>query len=164
MASETADSAEPVAPASLPAPVVAAAPPSPPPTASRRDDGATQKSTDWPAQQFTFEVDVSGVGTGKFREVSGLESEAQAIEYRHGNSPVFSNQKMPGLAKVGNITLKGPTQGSLLSAWRARTTVTIKLLDQAGNPTMVWTLQNAWPTKISGSSIVIGYDELTINK
>ena len=37
---------------------------------------------------------------------SGLESEAQVIEYRAGNSAIFSTIKMPGLKKVGNVTMK----------------------------------------------------------
>ena len=34
-----------------------------------------------------------------------------------------------------------------------RKPVTISLLDQDGNPTMVWKLENAWPTKITGVSL-----------
>ena len=55
-----------------------------------------------------------------------------------------------------------------------RKTVTISLLDEAGSPTMVWTLANAWPTKITATdlkaqgsevaieSIVIVHEGLTI--
>ena len=55
-----------------------------------------------------------------------------------------------------------------------RVPVTISLLDEAGAPTMVWTLANAWPTKISGTdlkstgnevaveTIVIAHEGLTI--
>ena len=45
-------------------------------------------------------------GTPVFQEVSGLESEAQVIEYRAGNNPIFAPIKMPGLQKVGNVTMK----------------------------------------------------------
>jgi len=34
-----------------------------------------------------------------------------------------------------------------------RVPVTISLLDEAGSPLMVWTLANAWPTKITGTNI-----------
>ena len=55
-----------------------------------------------------------------------------------------------------------------------RKPVTISLLDEAGSPTMVWTLANAWPTKITGTdlksqgnevaveTIVISHEGLTI--
>ena len=39
-------------------------------------------------------------------EVSGLEMEYDIIEYRAGDSPVFTKQKMPGLRKAGEVTLK----------------------------------------------------------
>ena len=32
-----------------------------------------------------------------------------------------------------------------------RTPVTISLLDEADSPTMVWTMVNAWPTKVTRS-------------
>lgn len=31
-----------------------------------------------------------------------------------------------------------------------RKPVTISLLNEKGDPTMVWTLANAWPTKVTG--------------
>ena len=55
-----------------------------------------------------------------------------------------------------------------------RTMVVIQLLDEKGNPTMTWTLNNAWPTKITAptlksdgneiaiESIEVAYETLTI--
>jgi hypothetical protein len=40
-----------------------------------------------------------------FQEVSGLDIEAQPIEYR-GDSKGFSEVKMPGIKKTGNVTMK----------------------------------------------------------
>lgn len=34
-----------------------------------------------------------------------------------------------------------------------RVPVTISLLDETGSATMVWTLNNAWPTRISGTDL-----------
>ncbi len=60
----------------------------------------------WSIPAFHFEVDISGVGNNlKFQEVSGLDFETQAIEYRSGNSKVFSVQKMPGTKKFYSVTL-----------------------------------------------------------
>ena len=94
-----------------------------------------------------------------FQNVSGLDSEAETIEYRGGSSKVFSTIKMQGLKKVGNIVLKNsnfkPDQQSynFLNQIKMNTIkrgpVYIALLDEAGAPTMVWTLQNAWPTKFT---------------
>ena len=81
-------------------------------------------------------------GNPVFQEVSGLETEVQVIEYRAGNSGIFAPIKMPGLAKVGNITMKKGifVTDQLLWTWFksitmntiARSTIVINLLDQTG--------------------------------
>ena len=115
------------------------------------DDGSIQSEKLWPISKFYFTVDLGGgMKNASFLEVSGLDVEAQIIEYRHGDSKIFSNQKMPGLVKFGNITLK---KGVLVKDnqffdWYTtvkmntvkRVTVTIKLLDEGGNPTVMKSL------------------------
>ena len=107
-----------------------------------------------------------------FQEVSGLEVEAQPIEYRHGDSPEFSTISMPGLKKSGNVTMKKGVYKSDNKFWDwfneikmntiTRKPVTISLLDEAGAPTMVWTLANAWPTKISSTDLKADGNEVAI--
>jgi phage tail-like protein len=106
---------------------------------------------------FHFEVVWDGT-VGTFEEVSGLDTETQVIEYRDGNSPVFSVIKMPGIVKRGNVTMKNGRFSAVkqLLALRdqvkmntiRRMTITIRLLDAEGENTMTWTLMNAWPTKL----------------
>jgi phage tail-like protein len=101
-----------------------------------------------------------------------LDSEIQPIEYRHGNSPVFYPIKMPGLGKVGNVTLrKGIFVGDAkFWAWYnefkmnagKRRTVVIDLLDESAKPNMVWTLNNAWPTKFTGPDLKAEGNEVAI--
>ena len=43
-----------------------------------------------------------------------------------------------------------------------RLPVTISLLDEAGAPTMVWTLANAWPVKITGTDLKSDGNEVAI--
>jgi phage tail-like protein len=43
-----------------------------------------------------------------------------------------------------------------------RKPVTISLLDEAGSPTMVWPLANAWPTKISGTDLKAQGNEVAV--
>ena len=118
----------------------------------------------WPLPKFYFSVRFGDDDKeAKFQEVSGLDGEGKPIEYRHGNSPVFYPIKMPGLGKVGNVTLrKGIFAGDAkFWAWYIeikintfkRQTVAINLLDETGTPKMVWTLTNAWPTKITGTDL-----------
>jgi phage tail-like protein len=44
----------------------------------------------------------------------------------------------------------------------SRITVTIHLLDEGGIPTMTWTLNNAWPTKITVPDIKSDDSEVAI--
>jgi phage tail-like protein len=43
-----------------------------------------------------------------------------------------------------------------------RVPVTISLLDEEGKPTMVWTLNNAWPTKITGTDLKAEGNEVAV--
>lgn len=117
----------------------------------------------WPLPSFYFKVEIDGIGEIACKEVSGLDIEAQIIEYRHGNSPAFSTIKMPGIKKSSNVSLKKGvfTKDNKFWDWFnmiklntiERKAVTISLLDEGGAPTMVWKLANAWPTKVTGVSL-----------
>jgi phage tail-like protein len=107
-----------------------------------------------------------------FQEVSGLDIQSEEIKYRHGNSKDFSVIKMPGMKKFGNVTMKkGVFKGdNKFWDWLVqikmntikRVPVTISLLDESGNDTMVWTLTNAWPTKISSTDLKSEGNEVAI--
>lgn len=127
------------------------------------DDGSTQADgSTWPAPKFRFEVKWDAA-VMHFQEVSGLDVEAQPIEYRNSDNPVFSTIKMPGVKKYENVTMKKGIvpNNSAIQAWLnqitmntvKRTTMTITLQDESGAPTMTWTLSNAWPTKISSTDL-----------
>jgi phage tail-like protein len=127
------------------------------------DDGSKQSSNVWPLAKFYFKVDIGDQKDLPFQEISGLDTETQPIEYRAGNNPVFSTVKMPGIKKNGNVTLKKGIFAKDNKFWDwynqiklntiKRVPITIKLCDEGGNPTMVWTLANAWPTKITGTDM-----------
>jgi phage tail-like protein len=131
------------------------------------------KGSPWPQSKFRFSVDWGSQTNISFQEVSGLETETQVIEYRDSNSPLFSTVKMPGIAKVGNVTMKrGIFAGDkIFWTWYnqikmntiKRETVVIKLLDEAGNVVVTWTLNNAWPTKISSTDLKSDGNEVAID-
>ncbi|MDR0683117.1 MAG: phage tail protein [Dysgonamonadaceae bacterium] len=136
------------------------------------DDGSAQGTT-WPLPKFYFSVKVdTDLAGATFQEVTGLEMEAQVIEYRHGNSPDFSTIKMPGIKKYGDVTLKKGVfaKDNKFFAWFnkiklntiQRQSVTISLLDESGNPTMVWTLKNAWPSKITAPDLKSDGNEVAV--
>lgn len=135
------------------------------------DDGSSQSTTVWPMPKFYFQVKWDSQ-VMSFQEVSGLDIQSEEIKYRHGDSPEFSVIKMPGMKKVGNITMKKGVFKGDNKFWDwfkqikmntiKRLPVTISLLDEGGKATMVWTLTNAWPTKITGTDLKSEGNEVAI--
>lgn len=129
------------------------------------------ENTTWPLPKFYFSV--TGIpGNPVFQEVTGLDSEAQIIEYRAGNSAIFAPIKMPGLQKVGNVTMKKGifVTDSTLWTWFSsiamntitRSTVVVNLHAETGAPRMIWTLNNAWPTKLTGTDLKSDGNEVAV--
>ena len=135
------------------------------------DDGSAQSPNNWPLPKFHFKVEWDKE-VMSFQEVSGLDVQSEEIKYRKGDSPVFSPVKMPGLKKYGNVTMKKGILKNDNKFWDwlnqikmntiARKSITISLLDEAGAPTMVWTLANAWPTKITGTDMKAEGNEVAV--
>ena len=135
------------------------------------EDGSTQSANVWPMPKFHFQVKWDSE-VMSFQEVSGLDVESQPIEYRAGDSKTFSVVKMPGIKKYGNVTMKKGVFKSDNKFWDwfnqikmntiKRVPVTISLLDEEGNPTMVWTLTNAWPSKITGTDLKSDGNEVAV--
>ncbi len=126
----------------------------------------------WPLPKFYFMVDWGSATNIPFQEVSGLDIEDQALTYRHGNSPVFSEINMPGIVKNSIVTMKKGVFANDNSFWDwynkikmntiERQNVVIKLMDEGGNPTMTWTMLNAWPTKISSTDLKSNANEVAV--
>jgi phage tail-like protein len=146
-------------------------------------DGSKQTVDIWPMPKFRFDVKW-GDAKMSFQEVSGLDVEAQPIEYRHGNSKEYSVIKMPGLKKFSDVTMKKGVFKGDNKFWDwfkeiqmntiARKTITISLMTEGEDVAMVWSLKNAFPTKVTGTdlksqgneaaieTIVIAHEGLTI--
>jgi phage tail-like protein len=122
-------------------------------------DDRTKQSTP-PLPNFRFLVRL-GNDEVRFAEMAGLDADAKPGEFRHGNSPVFYPIKMPGLGRVGNVTMRKGTLAKNAGLWNwiaavernsiVRRAVVIKLLDEKGEARMTWTLHNAFPTRITGT-------------
>ena len=135
------------------------------------DDGSKQSTTLWPLPKFYFQVKWDSQ-VMSFQEISGLDIQSEEIKYRHGDSPEFSVIKMPGMKKFGNVTMKKGVFKSDNKFWDwfnqikmntvKRIPVTISLLDEEGSPTMVWTLANAWPTKVTGTDLKAEGNEVAV--
>jgi phage tail-like protein len=117
----------------------------------------------WPLPKFHFKVEVEGGISASFQEVSGLDTEVDVVEYRHGDSPEFSTIKMPGLRKSSDVTLKkGTFTGDIgFYDWFVqnnmntieRRTVQIMLLNEGGDAEIIWTLTNAFPKQVQGTDL-----------
>lgn len=117
---------------------------------SRRDD---------PFRNFLFQVEVEGLNAGSFSEVAIAEHTTDVIDYRTGDQATHM-QRVPGLTKYGDITLKrGMGTGTdELITWRQavidgtspdfRHNVHIRVIDPNGSPQQQFTLLNAWPSKL----------------
>jgi len=109
--------------------------------------------------RYHFKVDWGGTRIG-FMEVSGLDIEVEAVDYRDGSSPQDSVRKVPGLRKFSNVTLKrGIIKGdNEFFDWIntkqigdiERRDVVISLLDESHNPVVVWKLRSAFPVHYYG--------------
>jgi len=126
----------------------------------------------WPLPKFYFSVDIGDQTDLPFQEVSGLDIDADVIEYRHGNSPIHSVIKMPGLKKYGDITLKKGvfTTDNKFYDWISmislntykRLTVVIRLLDEKGTAKMTWTLTHAFAKQITPTDMNSSTSEAAI--
>ncbi|MEM7106106.1 MAG: phage tail protein [Bacteroidota bacterium] len=134
----------------------------------------------WPVSKFHFLVTIAGgsvTGDISFQEVSGLDQETDVMEYRHGDNPAFGTIKKPGLVKSTNVVCK---KGIFKNDKRItdmfndiynkkyyyekseRMQITIKLLDEAGNPIMTWELTNAFPMKLTGTDLKSDASEIAV--
>lgn len=107
-----------------------------------------------PLPIYNFQVEIDGTDAGSFQNVDEISCEIEVIEYQDGSDQIL--RKRPGRVKYGNITLKrGYTASNDLFNWwqqlangeEIRETVTLSLLDQAGETAISFEFQRCWPFK-----------------
>lgn len=126
---------------------------------------------EYPLPKFHFIVEWGGKKIG-FTEVTGLDKQVEAIEYREGSSKEYSKIKMPGMQKFSNITLKrGTFSGDKeFYTWInsvnlntiERRDVIISLLNENHDPVLSWKAKNAWPIKLQASDLKADGNEVAI--
>ena len=109
---------------------------------------------------FNFKVEIEGVTTGAFRNVEGLDSETEIVEYQDGDDLIL--RKRPGRTKYANITLKrGYINNTELWEWRKaviegkvqRKSGSIILCADDGTEIMRYNFFEAWPSKWKGFTL-----------
>ncbi|MDJ0646692.1 MAG: phage tail protein [Flavobacteriaceae bacterium] len=138
-----------------------------------------QKQIEYPLPKFHFKVEWGDKFRIGFTEVSGLDFETEVIEYREGDSKTYHKNKQPGMTKYSNVTLKrGLFKGDFdfYQEWlktfyfqeggktgsKYRRTITISLLDEDHKPIVVWSLANAWPSKVQSTDLKADANEVAI--
>lgn len=126
----------------------------------------------YPVPKFHFQVKWDPGTRVGFTEVTGLDIQVEAIEYREGSSKDYSKIKMPGMHKFSNITLKrGTVAGdSEFFGWINEITlnkvkrrdVLISLLDETHMPIFTWKALNAFPVKMTASDLKADGNEVAI--
>ena len=130
----------------------------------------------WATSKFHFEVEIDGTPIS-FQEVTGLESQTEVIEYRHGDSEIFSPNKSAGLVKTSNLVLKKGvfhddedilelfkkiTEEKAYYTQDDRMDITVTLLDEQGEAVMSWNITNAFPIKYTGTDLKSDANEVAI--
>ena len=116
-----------------------------------------------PLRNFRFRLEIAGITEASFSEVAIGETTTEAIDYREGTQPMHV-QKLSGLTKYGNITLKkGVTESVELFKWHkailegqveaSRKQVAIVVVDEAGVDKARFVVSEAWPTKYDPSDL-----------
>jgi phage tail-like protein len=124
-----------------------------------------------PYRDFNFLVEIEGVSSAQFAEVTVPDAEITVVEYREGGDKTSVTRKLPGRVRYGNVVLKRGVSGDLaLYDWfRAIATgdfqprnVSIVLLDAERQPVIRWNVSQAWPTKYDVSDLKGKSNEVVI--
>ena len=122
-----------------------------------------------PYKNFNFRVEIDGIPSAGFSEVTGLSSEVECIEYREGGD--LTVRKLVGLRKYSNIVLKrGVTKSADLQNWHRnvlngvtdRRNGSVILLDDERNEVVRWNFFNAFPRKWEGPHLKGDGNEVAI--
>ncbi len=124
-----------------------------------------------PYAAFNFAVEVTGVLSAGFTEVSGLTSEIEVLEFREGGVNEYAH-KLPGPTTYRtNLVLKrGVTDSYELWAWHAsalagktlRRPISILLRDAQGQRRWRWSFLDAYPVKWVGPELRGGSAKIAI--
>jgi len=134
-----------------------------------------------PLLGFNFEVEVvdfptgSGSLVGYFTEFSGIGSENPAVDYKTVQDGKEIMYKLPGRIEWGEVTLKrGVTGNTDFWEWRelvlqgeidtARCSMNVYMYDRAYANTLMWTLHNAWPSKITGANLSADSNDFAVEE
>ena len=121
--------------------------------------------------QFNFKVEIEGVTVGAFRNVEGLDSETEVVEYQDGDDIIL--RKRPGRTKYSNIVFKrGYVNTDELWQWRKRVidgvverkSGSVILCADDGSEIMRYNFFEGWPCKWKGFSLDGKGNDVTVEE
>ncbi len=125
----------------------------------------------YPLPKFHYLVQWGGERLG-FTEVTGLDVQIEAIEYREGSSPEYAKVKMPGMQKFSNLTLKRGTIAGDTDFYKwlktislnkvERRDIIISLLNESHEPVITWKAKNTFPIKLQATDLKADGNEVAI--
>lgn len=113
-----------------------------------------------PLPDHKFRVEIDGIVSSSFAEVSGIRLTTDVVEYRDGTD--MNVRYLPGLNKIDPITLKrGLTGNSDLWDWYenvrsgsdARKNMAVIVMDHGRIDRVRYNFQECFPTSYSGPSL-----------
>lgn len=130
----------------------------------------------FPLAKFHFRMTVDGEQIS-FQEITGLSSEIEPLEYRHGDSQNFFKIKGAGMLKYENIEAKkGVFQDDdrlfeifnrvydkdYYTDYESRMDLLAELLNESGETVMAWNAVNAFPVKLTATDLKSDGNEVAI--
>jgi phage tail-like protein len=121
--------------------------------------------------QFNFKVEIEGVTVGAFRNVEGLDSETEVVEYQDGDDIIL--RKRPGRTKYSNVVFKrGYVNTDELWQWRKRVidgvverkSGSVILCADDGSEIMRYNFFEGWPCKWKGFSLDGKGNDVTVEE
>ncbi len=125
---------------------------------------------------YTFGFVIDGAPIAFFTAVSGLSWEFDVVEHQMiTNDGKSVLKKIPGRLKYSEIVLKrGMTEDDTLHKWMKQIvdrggvpeykTASIVLYDHTYEPVATFNFDKCWPSKLSGSDLSSGSDEVMIEE
>lgn len=113
-----------------------------------------------PYRGFRFVVEVDGTEAGGFQTVSGLERQTEVEPYREGGVNHFEHQLVVKTTSPALVLKRGLADTTLWD-WHQgviagevdRRTVSVLLLDDAGEEAWRWVCVDAYPAKWTGAEL-----------
>jgi phage tail-like protein len=124
-----------------------------------------------PVLAFRFSVEIGALHVAGFSEVSGLQAEIEIQEYREGGVNTYIHKRAGPTKYPSNLILKkGLTDSTELWSWYTdvlrgkieRKQVDVVLMNNAGEESRRWKVQNAYPVKWTGPDLKGAASEVAV--